>query len=252
MRFVDQVTERFRRLANQVDQTILSNTEARLILQEAHERYRDIVFAVAPSLLANRVILTLANQYTYDLDDPASAVRLLGDTANLTDPRLLQLIAVCQWDATNSLNMVPFYRIGQSQAQIPETEDFSVSLQNTQLKFSEQITGDIAVYYRPLGYQEYNYAVSPPTPLGPAAVNWGRVNVGDNEYIDDLIPFHDIIPLFACREHAMLQWEANPVIERHTRERVREFRRYLRSYNKGASMEMQGTEEYIGWDDGVY
>lgn len=237
---VEQVAALYRRYTGQIDLTVVSAAQQLLDLEMGHEEYRDELFKYAPTLEADIVIVTMPGGTSqYDLS-AGGAVTLYGLDAALTHPRLLSAIAICPWDAVNLQPEPPMYQLLHHDVaqQLDEISNpWGAYMQSNYLGFTTQPAGDFILFYRGQG----------PQPVGAAfGVDWTKTGAGDNEYIDKLWWYHDLIAMFAAQQYDIVRWESNPVLVAKFNDRLKKFRSYLRRFNGDGDTMIQSGQANTG------
>ncbi len=237
---VKQVAALYRRYTGQIDMTVVSAAQQQLDLEMGHEEYRDELFKYAPTLEADVVTITMpGGTSNYDLS--AGVVIVYGLDAVLTHARLLSAVAICPWDAVNLVPVPPMYQLLHHDVaqQLDEVSNpWGAYMQRDFLSFTGQPAGDFILYYRGQG----------PMPVGAAfGVDWSKTTPADNEPIDKLWWYHDLIAMYAAQQYDIVRWESNPVLVAKFNDRLKKFRSYLRRFNGDGDTMIQSGQANTGF-----
>jgi len=186
--YVEDVYNRFKRYIDEPDQTFVSDAVAQDFLSIGYDEFRAIVESIDPYFYATGVELTLSNQQGYDLATGPDTI--LGASPN--HPRMSRLLEVLSIDGNG---VYPWAQVPSGRAR--RRGERTVQLAGTVLAFSEVVTGTILLIYSPV-----------------PNVDWSKTAAGDNEFIDDLTQFHDIIALLAYEQYAVQDGAQNQGIDK--------------------------------------
>lgn len=186
--YVENVYERFKRYIDEPDQTFVSDAIAQDFLALGYDEFRAIVESIDPYFYATGADLTLSGQQEYDL--AMGSVAILGP--NVNRPRMSRLLEVL---SVNGNGVYPWTQVSSSRA--VRRGERTVQLAGTFLSFSEVVTGTIRLIYSPV-----------------SSVDWSKTTAGDNEFIDDLTQFHDVIALLAYEQYAVQDGARNDGIDK--------------------------------------
>lgn len=218
---VSEITSLFRQYIDEPDQTFITDAMAATMLAQAYREFQWTVSQVDDSIYTTNATLTLTSAASYDLADPASALRVFGADANLTQPRMLKLISLCttNTDGTTNSPMTPV----TTQGSLLETSD-SFFLDNTFLRFGGAISMTLQLKYFP----EPTAAGAVPGP-GAGYVDWAA----GGSFVDNLSLFHDVIALLASKQYFILDGVINEPLAFQLQKRSSDLIEYLntRNYN---------------------
>lgn len=195
--YVDQVADYFRKIVDESDNTFLSDTDIAQYLEIGYDQFRYYVSDIDPQQY-HEVYLTPAAVTTNELDLDNI---LLGPLVPAANKRLQQIIRVTTYSAGNSppigniLEPVYSYEslIGMGYYSFPN----KYMLQGRKLLFAGIPSNQLRIEYIP-----------------QSTVDWTKQTSGDNEFIDDLIQYHDVIALMAARQYQMVDGATSVEIER--------------------------------------
>jgi len=188
---VENVATYFRNLIDESDSTFIDDADVALYLERGYDQFRQVVSDVEPNFFVASVSTSLTNADEWDLDNV-----VFGTTP--TDTRLAQIIRLYCQDGTGKIRYIfdPVY----ARESLYSDNSYAVGtryiLQGRKILFSTEVTDSVVLEYIPL-----------------SEVDWTLLNTGDNEYIDDLIQFHDMIALFAAQDYWQVDGAINPATE---------------------------------------
>ena len=216
---VSEVTSMFRQYIDEPDQTFITDAMAATMLAQAYREFQWTVLQVDESIYTTNVSLSLSSSATYDLADPANAVRVFGADANLTQPRLIKLVSLSTTNSDGTINtpMTPVTTRGS----LSSTSD-SYHLDGTFLRFSSPLTITLQLTYFP----EPTATGAVPGP-GSGYVDW----TAGASFIDNLSLFHDVIALLATKQYFILDGAINEPLVFQLQKRTADLIEYLNSRN---------------------
>lgn len=215
--YVDQVAALFRQYIDEPDRTFVTDADVATYLSQGYAEFRRTVMEVDNNRYVHRVTVPFGAGLTYDLADVANAVVIMG-AGPLTDPRLERALQLWTQDAAGN-RLWQYMPVGniedleQGQAGYAGLMSLSVSrymLDGTVLRISANPNQSIILRYVPA-----------------STVDWTRQTSGDNEWIDDLEPFHDLIALKAYAQYAIRDAAESPEVMRQVMERDGALRSFL-------------------------
>lgn len=194
--YVDNVTSLFRAYTDEPDLSFLTSADTQTYLEIGYNEFRQKVTSLAPATYAVDVTITPSGT-TYNL--ATGAVKILGSAP--TSARMVRLLSVR--NATPDID--PFMWTGVSSKRALQTTYRGYYLEGQLLHLSADTTAPLKVQYVP-----------------ESTVDWTKTTAGDNEYIDDLVEFHDIIALLAYKQYAIRDSSTSEQIQRQLSMRMRD------------------------------
>lgn len=200
--YVEDISNFFDSLVDEGDFSWLTATQRQLALSNAEAQYRRQVTRGDPYYYATSVDLTFSNQREYDL--AGGAIKVLGPTPTAPNKRMTRLLSLLKLNTSGEV--VAAYEneahVGVLQVPGPNYDiDFgagSFVLRGTVLRFRQLQTTPARLWYVP-----------------ESSVDWTKTAPGDNEWVDDLIQFHEVIALLAYGTYyAIRDGVMPPAIER--------------------------------------
>ena len=198
MLYVENVTDLFRAYTDEPDLSFLTNVDTQTSLEIAYNEFRQKATGMAPGIFATNVTIA-PNGSTYNLS--TAAVSILG--AAPTNTRMARLLSVR--DSTPALSASAPLWLGVSSRRALQVARRAYYLEGQVLEFSVTVTGNLILQYVP-----------------ESTVNWANNTAGSNEFIDDLVEFHDIIALMAYAQYAIRDSSTSEQIQRQIASRLRE------------------------------
>lgn len=235
--FVEDIASRFRQYADEPDQTWVTPTDVANYCRNAYDQFRRIVVERDPYMHAVRRTADLTNVFEYDLASAGNPLIIMGPTPNNQPLQRLLGLECIEVDTVGTLRfrMRPVHSLEElDQYRVPGNLLIATGrepvyfLQGSSILFSFQFTGRLRVTY--VGY--------PSRPRFATGIDWTRQSVGDNEFIDDLDEFHDLIALLACQEYAIRDHQTSEELQRQIAVRKHELDAFL---GHGRDVEASGT-----------
>jgi len=221
--YAENVAEYFRELVDEPDSGFMTDAIAQTWLQVGFDHYYNFMTLADPERFIASSAQTFAGVREFDLDGV-----LLGAAA---PNRLLQLVRVVRIDTTTNVPNLYLYPVASREQLDSKQFDYpSVLLSAKKLYFSSPLDGSYRIDYVPV-----------------STVNWQAIAPGNNEWIDDLIPFHDIIALYSALQYQASSGFSNPQIEQLLLVRQQSFKNQLqRSRSVNAARYVHDDNPY-GW-----
>ena len=206
---VTQVFQQLNRFIDEADTTFVTDADREQWLEMGYNEFRERVIGVAPEIYMKSTALTLANSSTYDLaNPPLGGVTLLGPNAV---ERLYRIYRVSVPNADGSVSRyIPAFANPKLFTNMKFAWGSGWTLTGTTLLISSPISGTVTIDYIPMG-----------------EVDWTKHAPADNEFIDDLTPYHSIIALLAAQYYQVADAAANAVLDRQLQARVKQLEHYL-------------------------
>lgn len=205
-KYVDQIASYFRKICDESDNTFLSNTDVAQFLEIGYDQFRFIVSDIDPNQF-HKAYLTPLPVTTNELDLDTI---LLGKTA-VDANRLQQIMRVTSYSSGKTppigVIMEPVY----SYESLVSYGGYNRYIfQGTKLLFAGVPSQQIRIEYIPV-----------------STVDWTKQTVSNDEWVDDLIQFHDLIALFAARNYQMVDGATSMEIENQIRVRSTQLQDFL-------------------------
>jgi hypothetical protein len=210
LRYCEGVADLFRAYCDEPDvSSMLTAAHLLVFLEQGHREYRQFIVRHAPDYFATRLIITPSGR-SYDLaGSGGETVTIFGTTA--THPIASTIVRLYPSDSTTrtGIPLEPCRSIQQL-----ETGMGQVCRIGTWLHFDSQYRSVVVEYV--------------PIQDGVGGVDWSKLAPLDNEWIDNLIEFHDVIALMAYRHYAIRDAADNRQLERSLGERKQALADHLR------------------------
>lgn len=201
---VEEVASYFRLLVDEPDKTFLPDVQVSTILKMAYNQYFRMITDIEDKPFTS--ILPLVNPTTLT-DLTIAPHNVLGTTGPYDgDGRMVRLQAVCSVSTSNQI--LYNVRAAQNIHELSSSADFMYYLGKAGLLFNTNPSGMNLVLF-------YTYAPD---------IDWTKLNVGDNEAIDNYEEFHDVIALLAYKLYAIKDISVNPALEAQLTQRVSELK----------------------------
>lgn len=200
-----ELSARFRLYIDEPDQTFVSDANVESFMDEGYREFRNLVCDIDPQIYDVSQAITLASATEFDL--ATGSPSFLGVTPTATAGRLVRINA---FNRVNGSGEVLERFQGVSSARSTDVTGSSYALVGTKLVFSRTLTGTYNLHYVP-----------------EASITW--TGGGASAYVDDLVIFHDLIPLLAYRQYAIIDGAESEPILRQTGIRLEQFKEYLQA-----------------------
>ena len=218
--YATNIATLFRTLIDENDSTFIDDADIQSFLSLGYDEFRQFVSDIDPQFYTETHSAAVSGK-EYDLNNV-----LLGTTP--TGVRLAQIIRIVSLSGSNVKNILdPVYSYESLVS--PGGYSTKYMLQARKLHFSGTINETIRIEYIPL-----------------STVNWALIGPLDTEFVDDMIQFHDLIALFACRTYFQTDGAINPATERQIESRKQQLIDFV---ERGR---VRGANRYVGQDDPYY
>jgi hypothetical protein len=216
---IAQIATYFRQLCDEPNKTFLTDTDVSRYLQTAYEQFREYATQSDPKTYAERLTIgiNLSGVNTLDLTAnpivPGGASAILGNTAWTNNRAMLRLLDVMNVDNNTGLVSVIFQGAGSyNELYVPDLNKApSYFLNGTTLYFSNPISGRLDIeYIRQADLTTFS-------------------NLAATTYIDNLVPYHDIIAILAYRSYAMRDGALAPAVEAQLGLRLNDLKEYVQT-----------------------
>jgi len=202
LKYAENVADYFRKIIDDSDTTFVSNTDVAQWLEIGYEEFVQAVSDIDPNFFLVTQEYTLSN--VDELDLAAVASPIMGASVASPQRQLAQIIRIVQLDGSSNVKNVYTPVYSYEQLITPGVlYPARFMLQNTLLKFSGTINATIRIEYIPI-----------------QNIDWSQISTGDNEYIDELLQFHDLIALFAAKSYFMVDAAENDATLRQIKTRL--------------------------------
>ena len=204
MKYCENVADYFRLIIDENDATFIDDATVSKFLEIGYDEFVQAVSDIDPNFYIATQTYTLAGVTELDL---ATAVpTIMGPTVAAPARQVSQILRIVQLDTSGVPTNIYTPVYSYEQLITPGTlYPARFMLQGTLLKFSGQINATIRIEYIPL-----------------SNVDWTQINVGDNEYIDEMLAFHDLIALFAAKHYFMMDTADNTSTLRQIQKRLQD------------------------------
>jgi hypothetical protein len=194
LQYVAGVSSLFRSYCDEPDTTFLTDANVAQYLELGYNEFRDLITGISPQTYA--LGITIAPTGTsYNL--ATGAVAVLG--AAPTTTRMVTLLSIKTRGADDDPDNTIWQGLPSRRAL--QTASRGFCLEGTTLYFSAKPTGSLILYYIP-----------------ESTVDW--TNTAGNEWIDDLVQFHDLIALLAYKQYAVRDGAVNKPLEVQMNQRM--------------------------------
>jgi hypothetical protein len=215
-KYVRQVSDYFRKIVDESDNTFMSNADAAQWLEIGYDEFRFFVSDIDPQqyhkVFTTPVITTNEYDLALPIVGPPAYDAILGPNA-VDAGRMQQLLRVTTINTGTTPNvgvvLEPVYSY-ESLVSSGHTWRNKYILQGTKLLFSYTPAMAFRIEYIPV-----------------SSVDWTKQGSADTEWIDDNIQFHDIIALNAAKSYMMADGASSKQIESQLIQRNSQLREFL-------------------------
>jgi hypothetical protein len=231
----EEIANLFVQYTDEADQTFMSQTDVVTFLNLAYNQFRSIVSEQDNYFYANIVTLPpVTATQQYDLALGTNPVRILGNPATLTNPKMYRLIRI-GLDNGQGIGLSTYYLM-PARSSVDVNGDINrYMLRGSVLFFSSLTPLSVNIEYLPY-----------PSTLFTTA----NILTGAGVFLDDLDAFHDIIALLAYRHYAIKDFASNPVLEGQLQDRVSDLKEYLssgRSFTARSFVVNSDEKDYLSY-----
>lgn len=182
---VEEVSALFLQFVDEQDTTFLTPAQRQFYLKTAYDAFRNEVAGIDAFFYATNVDFSVTDALSYPLGSGATIILGPNAAAGTRMERPLRLVLLN--DGSEEIGYLG--RKGNIDDVRPQdSTSFAWSgfyqLTNRTLYFDRKFTSSMRLYYIP-----------------ETSVDWSRDTSGDNEYIDDMNQWHDIIARLAVRDY---------------------------------------------------
>jgi hypothetical protein len=231
--YVDQISLLYRQFCDEQDTTFMTATDRQNALRNAYEDFRKFVADRDPFFYSKTVDFTVANANFYALNAAPTIIMGPGAAAG---SRLLR--PICLAILSDTGNEIAFLsRIGTVKGVRPlnlgvleYSGSYWLNSGTRTLYFDSAVDSSLRLWYMP-----------------NQNVDWTKETSGDNEYVDDLDDFHDIIAMLAVNNYYQVRDQAqHAVLQGVLQERLNKLSSHVQSGWKqdGANVV---EDVYSGW-----
>lgn len=208
---VFEVATLFLSYVDEPDETFLSTAQAQLYLKLGYDAFRHLVVQYDPGTYEQLVQWQLGSAVEYDFALAANPVRLLGNpVGGLTGPRLQTICELTlRYTSQMPYGMMPMIGV-KSLAEIAQGTLGTYLFTGTKLVFPYSMNGTMQMRY-----------------VGASAVDWTKTGPTDDEKIDDLEQFHELIAIFAAQKYNIRDAAANAQLQATKAELTERIEEYL-------------------------
>ncbi len=199
----------FRALIDDPDQTFFSDQDIANALTYGYQEYVTYIANSCPSIFEKPYDFTLAGVAELDLTGI-----LLGPTPSVDSAYKITKISNTQIGQKPDFSywLVPCNTLEELWSIGAPGFGYQARwlLQGTKLMFSAQLSGTYRLYY-----------------LASPTINWTTAIQSSTSFIDNTLPFQQIIVYFAAQAYAIKDWAENPALERKFQQLLQELDRWI-------------------------
>jgi hypothetical protein len=199
-KYVEDVARELRRYLVEPDQTAISEAVLQSWMQMAYDEFRHEVMKTDEWFYARKATITLTAYET-----TLSSLGLSGAAA-AAGTSLERLVGIMRVSGNRKEQLT----MGRTMVDVEEGSADAVLLGDTLRMASDPTGKTLELWYVP-----------------SQSVDWSQTTAGDNEFIDDLLSFHDIIALIAYLHFAVVDAAEHPQLLRLLGQRTQTLRRHL-------------------------
>lgn len=219
-KYVYQVTEYFRKIVDESDNTFMSDADAAQYLEVAYDEFRFFVSDVDPNQYHKVVTTPVITLNEFDLAVVSLPFNpILGSLAADAD-RMQQMVRVTTVAQGTTPPVGTIYEPVYSYESLISpgyTWPNKYLLQGTKLLFQQVPSAALRIEYIPQSVVDWTNLNQTVPPAPPPNAEW----------IDDMIQFHDVIALMAAKSYMMVDGAGSSQIERQLTQRGNQLKEFL-------------------------
>jgi hypothetical protein len=224
-----EVASLFKQYVDDADATFMSDADAVVFLNQGYFEFFTMVAEQDSNVFtAEENYIALSNN-ELDLASPAVGNAIMGNTPAGT--RLYRLMRVSQIDGNGDIR----YYLQPARSLVEMRNDVNrFMLRGSKMLFSDTLE-NVKLEY--VGIADTTFTA-------------GNIVSGAGVFIDNLVQFHDLIALLACKHYAIKDFATNPVLMGQLQKRETDLKAYLQTGRSwGAQNSVVGTDElsYLGY-----
>lgn len=208
-KYVENVFDYLKQIIDEPDSTFVDDAMLQSFLEIAHNEYVQIVSDIDPNFFMTSKNYILSN--VKELDLATVAAPIMGATVAAPEQRVYQILRIVLLDGsgnpTSILSQVYSY---ESLVTPGFINPGRFMLQGTLLKFSGTVNSTIRIEYVPV-----------------PSVDWTQTTAGDNQWIDELVMYHDLIALLAAKQYFQMDNAENTATLRQIANRTSSINDYV-------------------------
>ncbi len=228
---VTQLYNQLNRFIDESDETYVTSSDREQWLEMAYNEFRSHVIMTAPEIYMKDATITLDNSLVYDFaNPPVGGLTLLGPNAT---ERLYRIYRVSIPNDDGTVNRyLPAFSDPKVFTNVKFAFGTGWTITGSKLVLSGPAQGTLRLDYIPMG-----------------SVNWAAHGPADNEFVDDLTPFHSIIALLAAQYYQVGDAAANAVLDRQLQVRMKQLDQYLTQERQpdGAHYVEERMDDWFGF-----
>lgn len=231
-----EVAELFKQYVDDADATFMSDADAVVFLNQGYREFYSMVaendsnFYVANAVYVN-INSKVLNLALTPATLPAGDI-ITGPNVAANDKRLYRLMRVSACETNGDIR----YYLNPCRSLVELRNDTNrYMLRGNELLFSEVRDNALLEY---VGIEDSKFSTA------------NIATVGGGIFIDDLVQFHDLIALLACKHYMIKDFAANPVLVQQLELRMRAISEYLSTGRSFSAQNMViATDEltYLGY-----
>lgn len=229
-----EVANLFKQYVDDADVTFMSDADAIMFLNQGYREFFSIVCETDSEYFSADAVYLNVNAKFLNLATTAAAIPagdiIMGQNVAANDKRLYRLYRVSQCETNGAVR----YYLQPSRSEVEMRNDVNrYMLRGNELLFSD-VVQNVRLEY-----------------LGLTDSLFTSANIiGVGAFIDDLVMFHDLIALLACKHYMIKDFATNPVLVGQMEMRIKALNEYLSTgRNWGGNNGVVGTDEltYLGY-----
>jgi hypothetical protein len=209
---VEEVSALFLQFCDEQDTTFMTPAQRQFYLKTAYDAFRNEVMGIDAFVYQTTVNIALSDADSYPLGSGATIILGPNAAAGTRMERLLRIAVLNDGgDRLGFLTRTADIRSVQPTDDVTWRYAGYYQLTNRTLYFDRKFSATLQLMYAP-----------------ESTVDWTQDQAGDNEYIDDLNQWHDIIARLAVRDYyAVRDGAGNEANERALQDRIGKMRNFL-------------------------
>lgn len=226
LKYVENLAQYFRKICDESDNTFMSNTDITIFLEQGWNEFQFFVSDIDPEQFVVSYTTPLAvTTNELDLNNV-----ILGATVTPPNDRLQQIVRVTTVDVSKTPAIGNILQPTYSYESLISGGNFPTKymLQGRKMWFSSVPGQIIRIEYIP-----------------QSLIDWSKQTIGQNEFISDLIQFHDVIALMSAKNYMMIDGADATQILRQLAVRESQLKEFLTRGRIITANRFVGDEEYF-------
>lgn len=203
---VNEIGTYFRILVDEPDKTWLTDAQVAILMKMAYNQYYRVITDIDEKPFTDILTINAPGQSTDLTVAPHNLLANIGPYDGKGRLTRLQLVTV-----VNNGTFAQTFKAAKSSQELVNTNEYLYALLNKHLVFNLPISN---------AKIDLMYTFIPD-------IDFSKLNIGDNEEVDEFDDFHDIIALLMYKQYAIKDVSMNPLLENQLGQRIIDLKSYM-------------------------